>query len=124
MERSAERVSAAPFRLELQRLEFWRRPGVLCLTAAEVPQGLQHLHDALRAAIVADGFAVEEREYRPHLTVARDVLRAPRELTVPAVSLDVSEFVLVQSVPASNGSQYQIRARWPLNAAAPAEVRT
>jgi 2'-5' RNA ligase len=72
------------------------------------------------------GFAREEREFNPHLTIAR--LREPARSGVlivkhlssefPRVGFSVSEVSIFESLPTPQGSQYKILARKKLSDAA------
>lgn len=104
----------APFTVRFDRLEHWRRPGILCLAATIVPPRLRQLVEALREALVARGFAVEAREFRPHVTLARKLARWPgAELAVP-VDWPAEDIVLVRTTTDPAGSRYEPLARWNL----------
>ena len=49
-------ASASPFEIVLDRLEYWQRPQVLCLTASVVPESLAALVRSLRTALATRGF--------------------------------------------------------------------
>lgn len=95
-------------------LEHWRRPQVLCLVAAQVPAALGRLVAELHAALRAEGFVPESREYRPHVTLARKVGAAPVGPVPSPVVWHADRFALVQSVADAAGSRYEPLQWWNL----------
>lgn len=116
-------VRAAPFSFTLERLEHWPGPGIYCLVPAAVPPGLPSLARQLRTALRGRGLPVDDRPYRPHVTLCRKA-RAPdsQQVPLPVVPIDwlVSDFVLAESVDDTGRSVYRILGRWPLQPDRPA----
>ena len=56
-----------------------------------------------------------EREFRPHVTLARDLRRGRAIQKIEALRQEVNDFALVESVRDGSGSQYSVLARWPLS---------
>lgn len=111
---AAAAVRAEPFELTLDTVEYWRRAGVVCLTARQTPPALERLVAALRGELDQRGFATEQRAYRPHLTLARRV-RPPPELPAPDPLIwPATEFVLVESTSGDHGSVYTVLAEWKI----------
>jgi 2'-5' RNA ligase len=109
---AAAAVRPEPFELILDTVEYWRRAGVVCLTARQTPPALERLVAALRGELDRRDFAMERRTYRPHLTLARRVrpppgFPAPGPLVWPATA-----FVLVESTSGAHGSVYTVLAEW------------
>jgi len=117
---AAGEVGGAPFVVDLDRLEYWARPRVLCLTTSRTPPHLLGLVESLATALRARGFEVERRPFRAHLTLARDARPPPLDQAIAPLAWPASEFVLVESVTDRAGARYRPLARWPLAAAAPA----
>ena len=110
--RRAAAVRAEPFELTLDTVEYWRRAGVVCLTARQTPPALERWWPRYAANSTQRGFATEQRAYRPHLTLARRV-RPPPELPVPDPLIwPATEFVLVESTSGAHGSVYTVLAEW------------
>lgn len=100
-------VDVERLRLRLDRLEFWARPKVACVTPTAIPESLEHLVAKLEGALRPLGFESEDRVYRPHITVARRVRAfAPEPLARP-VTLEWSSFELMESVSTGRGVQYR-----------------
>lgn len=103
----AAQITVEPFRLRFDRVEFWPRPKVASLVAAIVPPELQHLVDAQNTVLADFGVSVEDRAYRPHITVVRRA-RAfeTQRLAQPAV-VEWSGFALVESISQPGGAIYR-----------------
>lgn len=111
----ARRVSGTPFFFDLDQIEVWARARVLCLTCSSTPPELMRLEEQLRFNILSEHFDIRQEEYKPHVTLARDVRgRNMREPIAPPMGWNVEEFVLVESRPGRSGSEYSVVERWPL----------
>jgi 2'-5' RNA ligase len=106
-----------PFELTLDRADSFRRPGIVWLGPSAVPEPLMRLYQHLHTGVARCGLSPEERAFRPHLTIMRKARRGPAGEAFEPIVWPVQDFVLVESVTASNGSRYQVLRRWPLGAA-------
>ena len=100
------------FELSFERVEAWGRK-VLCLTTSAHPEAAR-LAEKLRDSVNDEPLSFSEHEFRPHITLARDL---PRTLAPEALSplrMKVRDFVLVESQRDARGSNYSVIARWPL----------
>jgi len=111
----AASLHAAPFTLTLDQCGGWSRSRVLWLAPVMMPEALTTLHSALDAGARRVGQKTEQRAYRPHLTLFRDVIRIPKVLPAPAIHWPVTDFVLVHSETRSTGPHYTVQQRWQLN---------
>ena len=103
--RAAE-IQVEPFRIRFDRVEFWPRPRVACLVAATVPIELEQLVDSLNGVLADFDVPVEDRTYRPHITVVRRANRfETQRLAQPAV-VEWSGFELIESVSQPGGARY------------------
>jgi 2'-5' RNA ligase len=93
----------------------FRRAGVAWIAPREVPAALQALHAALSDALVAAGFALEPRAWRPHVTLARHCARPVAPVLRAPLHLDVDAFALYESVTEPAGPRYDELGRWPLS---------
>ena len=99
-----------PFELDLGHGEVWP-VGVAVLRPASVPPALSMLHAALRRELAALELPVEDRPYRPHVTLARRAHGARPPAREPALRwVADSGYVLVRSLP--GGAGYEILQRW------------
>ena len=105
LERAAQ-IPVEPFRLRFDRVEFWPRPKVASLVAPTVPPELQRLVDAQNALLTDFGVMVDDRTYRPHITVVRRARPfETQRLAQPAV-VEWTGFELVESVSQPGGATY------------------
>jgi len=105
------RTQGEALRIPLDRLQVWHRPGVLSLAPEQAPPALLRLVYALEQAMLPFGFEETPREFRPHLTLARDY-RAPEpeSATPPEFFLRAERFALFES----HKGRYRILQDWPL----------
>ena len=111
---AADRVEAAPLSIVFDLLDHWRRPQVYCLSASSTPPELARLVDGMRAALRAEGFVPESREYQPHVTLARKVRSAPVGPLDEPLEWSARRFALVRSVTDPAGSRYEPLHWWNL----------
>ena len=89
--------------LRLDHAEVWRG-GIAVLEALQVPPALAGLHERLAAVLRAQGLPVEDRRYRPHVTLARRAQGArPPEGFEPLAWQVAPQYLLVRSLPAGGG---------------------
>jgi 2'-5' RNA ligase len=107
---------AGKFMLHLERVEFWRRSSLICLTAERAPPQLLSIVDGLRAGLRERGFELrdDDDKFRPHVTLVRDVARAPAASGVAPVQWPVESFALVESKVGQRGSEYSVLDEWRL----------
>jgi 2'-5' RNA ligase len=101
-----------PVTIEFDRLVHWRGPQVLCLVASRVAAGLDMLVTQLHAALVEEGFALDTRPFRPHVTLARQVRSAADACLDPPLVWRADGFALVRSVSGPGGSRYEPLDWW------------
>lgn len=103
-------VAGGPVAVQLDRVEHWPGPEVLCATGDCPP--VVELVSRLRAPLSRLGQAPEVRAFRPHVTLARRVVGP--EATVSRLAQPLSwragSIVLAASGAASPGRRYHIVA--------------
>ena len=90
------------------------RPQVLWIGIEDASGGLAKLQKQLEDEFAREGFAKEDRAFRPHLTIARirkphDAARLAQthlEMNFNTVELTLTELVLFRSELSSKGSKY------------------
>ncbi len=97
-------------RLLLDRLQVWQRAGALVLEPQQTPPALLQLVYGLQQALLPLGVEAANREYRPHLTLARDYRGQPPEASAPEFYLAARHFTLYES---RKGAYWPL-AQWPL----------
>jgi RNA 2',3'-cyclic 3'-phosphodiesterase len=104
------------FNLVLDRVEAFRRSGVLSLVPSQPPSALNELVDQLRFNLLDRQFRLQHQSFRPHVTLVRDLRRPVPPATIAPLPWRVEEFVLVESQLGRDGSRYSVLATWPLAA--------
>ena len=130
--RELRRIRLPPAALAIDGLGLFERVGIL-YAAVEVMPALAELQRATAEAVRASGLALEDRPYRPHVTLARSKgragmqtlkrLRPMLEQQRPCARWTATEFLLYESQPSPGGSQYLVRARFALAESAGADGR-
>lgn len=89
--------------MALERAQLWPG-GIAVLEAVSVPPPLAALHAALAERLQALGVAVDERRYRPHVTLARKAFGAQPPPRFAPVRWQASPaYALVRSLPGGRG---------------------
>ncbi|MFC4309448.1 RNA 2',3'-cyclic phosphodiesterase [Steroidobacter flavus] len=101
------------FQLEFDNVESWGRK-VLCLTTSTAPAVAIELAEKLRVSLNNQLKHLDDRPYRPHITLARDLPRGLRPQQIQTLRQQVNDFALVESVRDAGGSHYSVLERWPL----------
>ena len=109
----AAEIESPPLRLSIERMEVWRDAGILCMTPATAPE-LAELVDRLRIKLLARQLEPDQKEFRPHVTLARDWRERHVDGSIGPFEWRADEFVLVESAATRDGSAYRIVGRWPL----------
>ncbi len=108
---SKVRVPGVPLKVALDRLDVWRRAGVLVLAPEQASPELLRLVYGLEQAMLPFGFEDSPKEFRPHLTLMRDYrVPVPESATPPEFFLRADCFTLFES----HKGRYRALAQWPL----------
>jgi RNA 2',3'-cyclic 3'-phosphodiesterase len=100
--------------LVFDTLGAWRASGVAWVAPAVVPQTITDLHATLSAALVREGFVLEERAFRPHVTLARRCVQPQPRTRCEPLRWRVDQVCLVGSELQPEGPVYREIASWPL----------
>ena len=112
LRKALREVTTEPLELELRTPEVWRN-GVAVLQPAD-HDGLKALHDRIKAAVSVVGLPPVEKNFKPHVTLARNAGQAkPPEATQP-IRWRIDEVVLVWSLlwPEAKPARYEIVERF------------
>jgi len=107
LQNAAADIRVEPFRLRFDRLEFWPRPKVASLVSPNVPPELAALVQQLNGVLLKAGIVVEERTYRPHVTVVRAARPFETQRLAQAAVMEWDSFALVESVSEPGGVIYR-----------------
>lgn len=98
VQESASEIEFEPFRLRLDRLEFWPRPKIAALVPPRIPPEHEKLVESLRGIIIAAGIEPALRVYRPHITVVRNARPFETQRLAQSATTEWSSFELVESI--------------------------
>jgi len=116
VEAVAEMLRHGPLELRFDTLDHWVKAAVLVLTSRAPLPAATDLATALNRLLLAQGFAPDPKPYRPHITIARKVVK-PHELGLThPIAWPVDAISLVESVTAPAGPVYTPLRQWPLRA--------
>jgi len=102
--------------LDFDTLGAWRASGVAWVAPSVLPAPLSALHGRLNAALTEAGFAVENRPFRPHVTLARRCVQPhPRQRSTP-IHWAVRRLCLIGSELRPDGPVHTTLAEWALTA--------
>jgi 2'-5' RNA ligase len=118
LQTAAAALRARPFTLRLDRLRYWAQSRV-AVVLGPCPAAAAELARALRELARELGLEPDDKPLRPHITLVRGLVSAPRE-SRPDVQLSADALVLAESREgvAAPAARYVVRARWPLTPSA------
>lgn len=102
-------VPFTPFSIEMARPVVWHR-SIAVLEPLSVPGELLALYAALAERIARLGLTVEDRAYRPHVTMARRAGGATPPVSGPPVLWHTDGYALVQSKTDQAGGYSVVQA--------------
>lgn len=94
--------------MSFDRVSFWKKPAIYCLTGRSFDPALVELVDLLAAIAARYGIQVDERPFKPHVTLARKA-GARVDIVFEPIIWRADAFCLVES---KEGSEYQVIQRW------------
>jgi len=99
-------ITVEPFRLRFDRLEFWPRQKIAALVTPTGPPEMQRLCEALQGAAFAAGIEIDQRTYRPHVTVVKNSRSFETQRLAQSAVIEWDSFELVESVSQPGGVTY------------------
>jgi 2'-5' RNA ligase len=105
--KAASKIEVEPFRLRFDKLEYWPRPKIAALTSPIVPPELQALVQQLNHVLLDADVVVEERAYRPHVTVVRNARPFETQRLAQSAEIRWDEFRLIESISEPGGATYR-----------------
>ncbi len=110
---AAAAVEPPVLTLQLDRYGHFPRARVLWLGPAVPPAALAELAGALWAVVQPLGLTPDGLPFRPHVTIARKLVRPPRDPHAKPVTWRVHGFALIRSVTAPTGARYTVDQCFP-----------
>lgn len=108
----AARLPTSSTTLSFERLSFWKKPAVLCLTADYVDRRIVSLNENLTTIAKQYGIAIDERPFTPHVTLIKKV-RSAIDIDFNPILWQSNGFCLVESRSGAEGVDYRIVKHWP-----------
>lgn len=108
----AAKIKIPEFSVCFNRISFWKKPGILCLTATGTNPELLVLVKQLNTMAGTFGIPLDPRTYKPHVTLVRKAV-AVKSLDFEPVIWRANSFCLVESLSQEEGStEYRVVERW------------
>ncbi|PSW04650.1 RNA 2',3'-cyclic phosphodiesterase [Photobacterium lipolyticum] len=108
------------FSVSYSQLNYRKRNKIIWLDSDNPPFPLLTLASELKQAAIKAGLQQEDRPYRPHITLKKQVRRPPQSLPAsPDLHFDFRHFGLYISeaiqTPHGSGVRYRCLQQWPLS---------
>lgn len=108
----ATRVHFNPCSLVLDQLGIFRRAGVLWIGATIIPAALRNFHQALLDELEGADIGHDRKAWRPHLTLYRRLRNKPVIGETVAVTWQLNQYSLIESINVKNGVEYHRLGNW------------
>ncbi|QWF70855.1 RNA 2',3'-cyclic phosphodiesterase [Methylomonas paludis] len=110
---AAETLCISPMSLLFDQLNYWRKPGILCLSSHNYDNQVSILAAQLAAIAQDNGIQLDQQPFRPHITLARKA-HAALAIEFSPISWIDHGFCLVESCSGNDGVVYKVIQRWEL----------
>ena len=114
LQAAAADIRCPAFQLRIDVAGHWPRPRIFWMGPRAAPPALWSLASSLRTALAACGLQTETRPYQPHITLSRNIKRAPLAQQPDPVDWSIRHFCLLQSVIGAPAASYQLLGCWKL----------
>lgn len=114
LKQAAASISASKFSVSFDTLYYWKHNRIVSLQTANTPSELLALVTALKRTLTENGFAIDNRDYKPHITLIRKASHTARNHSIAPIPWTAGEWLLVQSKPANHHVEYVVLDRWSL----------
>ncbi|MFO1302625.1 MAG: RNA 2',3'-cyclic phosphodiesterase [Burkholderiales bacterium] len=102
--------------LHFDTLGAWRASGVAWVAPSVLPPVLASLHGRLYESLTSAGFSLENRPFRPHVTLARRCVQPQPRQHHAAIHWTVRRLCLIGSELRPDGPVHTTLEEWPLEA--------
>jgi RNA 2',3'-cyclic 3'-phosphodiesterase len=109
---AAQRIPA--FTARFDGYEYWPAPSVVVARASSYPAPLEDLRRGLCADLAQCGVRLDDRPFRPHVTIARKVPQAPVLQAMSEIAWTAHSFQLARSDRSRAGAVYTVVDSWSL----------
>lgn len=117
----ASTITIEPMTLAFDKLSYWKKPAVYCLTSTSGNAAVSELAGQLSRAAASLGMEVDNRPFKPHVTLLRKARFSPVHDRIPQpIVWTADNFCLVESCSTPSGVEYRVIRRWQAAANFPA----
>ena len=109
---AAGKITSAPFDLQLDSREWWKKSQVTCIGISEVPDQLFILIDSLNKTLEPCGYKVEKHPFKLHVTLMRKMKKPVNPIQFKPIPWLVRGFSLVESQTLPEGAEYRVIKSW------------
>ncbi len=113
MRQAAAKIEFQTMNLIFDRLDYWKKPAVVCLRVAATDPAVSNLAARLADAARQTGLPIDERSYQPHVTLLRNA-RSLTPVTFAPIHWHADGFCLVESCSMPGGVEYRVINQWDL----------
>lgn len=110
--RAARTVRFARHELPIEEAGHWPDKRIVWVGPRATPAATVALADRLRLALAAEGFEIEQRPFKAHVTLIRKAGRRGELPALRPLAWPVEEFVLVRSRLSARGADYGVLERF------------
>lgn len=111
---AADKVCGEPFTVTIDRFGYWKRPKVIWLAPTSTPDPLMQLATDLQVQLTTSQIIVDQRSFKPHMTVMRKAYAKPKVTAVKPIEWRIDNFCLVRSTLNKASASYEILKQWQL----------
>lgn len=109
---AASAITFEKLSITFDKLDYWRRPRIICLSGKPEGEALALLVGQLNSIAAALKIPTDDRPYQAHVTLLRKAGRLP-PLTFEPVVWPADSFALVESCSTQEGVVYRVLKTWP-----------
>ncbi len=111
--KAADLIQFEPMLLTFDRVDYWKKPGLICLTTAHTDLATHQLAEELNLASRQLGLKMDDRPFRPHVTLLRKA-RAIAAKSITPIHWQTNSFALLESCSTPTGVEYRMIQLWSL----------
>ena len=113
LDEQASKVSSCSFKLLIDEVGYFRKPGIIWLGCHSIPKALSLLHANLATQLRNCDYEPDKRVYRPHISLFRKASLAGKTIIDSPFSWQPDSFSLIQSSQDKNGVKYTELRKYP-----------
>jgi 2'-5' RNA ligase len=108
---AAAKIQFTAMKLSFNRLSYWKKPGIVCLSTDQPYPATSDLAEQLAHIGRLNGLQMDERPFQPHVTLLRKAHSIPR-LDFEPIHWQAERFCLVESCSKPAGVEYRVLEQW------------